>query len=114
MSATHGDSGAITMVLLLPQLALLLVLPQTSLGFVMVAPFSSRMSCLFGSKEEDLFAQYCDPDGFMTKESLAKVPEIAEMLVRSYPSPPCRIVEKLVEVFFSMMIWSPMMISNTL
>ncbi|KAI2512795.1 hypothetical protein MHU86_1583 [Fragilaria crotonensis] len=80
-------------------LLLLVVLPMECLGFgmqVFVQPSMLGTSiarsrgmdwCLFGSstpddkgEDEDMFALYCEPDGFMSKETLTKVPAIAEML----------------------------------
>jgi hypothetical protein len=73
---------------------LLLLLPLECLGFgvpittmAVKSPLQQSIWRLFGSnngngKENDLFALYCEPDGLMTKETLTKVPMIAEMLVR--------------------------------
>lgn len=82
-------------------LLLLVALPMECLGFgmqVFVQPSMLGTSIarsrgmewyLFGStspddkgEDEDMFALYCEPDGFMSKETLTKVPAIAEMLVR--------------------------------
>lgn len=71
--------------LLLP---LLLLLPISTNAFMPATPFRATFvsraaaAALFGSREEDLFSNHCDPGGFMTRETLAKVPTIAEMLVR--------------------------------
>ena len=63
----------------------LLLLPLVSLGFVVTPAVSFTATSsqqLFGLKEEAVFEANCDPDGFMTKDTLAKVPMIQEMLVR--------------------------------
>jgi hypothetical protein len=78
---------------------LMVVLPMECLGFgmqVCVQPSMLRtliarprgMTPLFASsttdnkgEDDDMFALYCEPDGFMSKETLKKVPVIAEMLV---------------------------------
>jgi hypothetical protein len=63
----------------------LLLLPVHAFVSAPTSSFTFRannLQLLFGSQEEDLFSNHCEDGGFMTRESLQKVPMIADMLVR--------------------------------